>query len=254
MSGVTTVHVSESKFPEDPQTFEEAMNSADKDSWLEAMNEEWMNMQDLHVFDFVDLPPDAESISNPWIFKRKYSSDGKTIERFRAKVVLRGFAQREGIDYHELYAPTCRFEVIRCILSVAVREFLVLWQADARAAFLVAPLDTQIYMDQIRGFEDKTNRKCLLKQALYVAKQSPRCFYIKFREIIESIGLKVSTADPCVFLGDSKSRRIIVCMYVDDLMCAAATEQLRSEFLNQLKKRLEITIRPLQNYLGIEIG
>ena len=104
----------------EPKNYSEAMQSKQREEWLKAMKEELQSMQDLNVYTFSKLLAGAKSIGNRWVFKLKRSPLGE-IDRFEARLVLKGFSQRKIIDYKELYAPVCRFEIIRGILCIALR-------------------------------------------------------------------------------------------------------------------------------------
>ena len=215
------------------------------------MNLEISQMISLGVWELVDPPPNVRLIQNKWIFKVKLQSDG-TIERYKARSVLKGFTQKKGIDFHEVYAPVIRFEALRVILNVTLREDLVAYQADVASAFLNADLDIPLYMPEPDGFDSKTGKVLLLKKSIYGLKQSPKLFYEKMKSVLEELDLSESMADPCVFIGNPADK-LIISLYVDDLIVVGKTEEVVVSFLERLKQRLQIKYPKLEYFLGLQI-
>jgi len=84
------------------------------------------------------------------IFKKKRGADGE-VNRHKARLVVRGFTQRLGIDYAETYAPVIRYELVRFLLSLAAKEDFELMQFDIKTAFLYGELNEEIYMELPTG-------------------------------------------------------------------------------------------------------
>ena len=242
----------ESSLPEEPQTFDQAMRSPHKDDWMSSMKEELSSMDALNVWTLMELPPGRRSLPCRWVFKAKRSAEGE-IERFRSRLVLKGFMQREGIDYNELFSPTAKLETIRTVLNIGAKEKLFTYQFDVKTAFLYAELeDQEIFMTQPPGFEDGTKRVCKLNKSIYGLKQSNRMFHLKIKSIFAELGLFQSSADHCVFHSND-SRRLIIVLYVDDGVITGVNEKVILDFLNRLKQRLEIKFKILDYFLGLQI-
>ena len=123
-----------------------------------------------------DIPPDRKLISSKWVFKKKYLTSG-LIDKYKARLVARGFTQREGVDYEETFSPTLRYESLRLLLSLAAVYGLRLWLLDVITAYLNGDLDKEIFMSIPEGIpKTEQNRgKCLrLLKGLYGLKQSGR--------------------------------------------------------------------------------
>ncbi|GKA66749.1 zinc finger, CCHC-type containing protein, partial [Tanacetum coccineum] len=75
-----------------------------------------------------------------------------TIDKFKARLVIQGFRQKEGIDYFDTYAPVARITTIRLLLALAAIHNLVIHQMDVKTTFLNGDLDEEVYMKQPKGF------------------------------------------------------------------------------------------------------
>lgn len=163
------------------------------------MKEEMTAFDENDTWDLVPLPPGKRAIDNRWVLHVKYNPDG-SIDRYRARLVIRGVFQRAELDYDETFSPVARYDAIRTVIATAAKENLVLGQFNVRTAFLYGEIDAEIYMTQPQGFEDGSGRVCRLKKSLYGLKQSPRCWNNKFHSFMEKNGFTRSTADPCIYI------------------------------------------------------
>ncbi|GJY15647.1 zinc finger, CCHC-type containing protein [Tanacetum coccineum] len=98
-----------------------------------------------------DLPPGCKPLGCKWIFKRKMKVDG-TIDKFKARLVIQGFRQKEWIDYFDTYAPVVRINTIRLLLALTGVHNLVIHQMDIKTTFLNGDLDEEVYMKQPEDF------------------------------------------------------------------------------------------------------
>ncbi|GJZ22851.1 zinc finger, CCHC-type containing protein [Tanacetum coccineum] len=136
---------------EDPRTYNEAMQSRDFAFWKEAIDDEIGSIMENNTWVLSDLPPGCKPLGCKWIFKRKMKVDG-TIDKFKARLVIQGFRQKEGIDYFDTYAPVARITTIRLLLALAAIHNLVIHQMDVKTAFLNGDLEEEVYMKQPEGF------------------------------------------------------------------------------------------------------
>ncbi|GKD15598.1 zinc finger, CCHC-type containing protein, partial [Tanacetum coccineum] len=205
---------------EDPRTYNEAMQSLDSAFWKEAIDDEIGSIMENNTWVLSDLPPGCKPLGCKWIFKRKMKVDG-TIDKFKARLVIQGFRQKEGIDYFDTYAPVARITTIRLLLALAAIHNLVIHQMDVKTTFLNGDLDEEVYMKQPEGFVMPGNehKVCKLVKSLYGLKQAPKQWHQKFDEVVLSSGFLLNQSDKCVYSKfDSSGKGVIICLYVDDML------------------------------------
>lgn len=137
------------------------------------METEIKSIEENNTWELVELPMEAKVIGVKWVYKTKYNEKGE-VDKFKARLVANGYHQREGIDFHEVFAPVARWDTIRVILATVARRGWVLFQLDVKSAFLHGELREDVYVDQPEGFEDQqdTRRVYKLRKALYGLKQA----------------------------------------------------------------------------------
>ncbi|GJQ99732.1 zinc finger, CCHC-type containing protein [Tanacetum coccineum] len=205
---------------EDPRTYNEAMQSRDAAFWKEAIDDEIGSIMENNTWVLSDLPPGCKPLGCKWIFKRKMKVDG-TIDKFKARLVIQGFRQKEGIDYFDTYAPVARITTIRLLLALAAIHNLVIHQMDVKTTFLNGDLEEEVYMKQPEGFVMPGNehKVCKLVKSLYGLKQAPKQWHQKFDEVVLSSGFLLNQYDKCVYHKfDSSGKGVIICLYIDDML------------------------------------
>lgn len=106
------------------------------------------------------------------------SDKGKRDEnpKFNARLVAKGFTQKEGVDYNEIFTLVMKYKTMRLLLSTTAVNNWELEQMDVKTTFLHGDLLETIYMNQHIGFVDKNqiDHDCLLMKSIYGMKKSPR--------------------------------------------------------------------------------
>jgi hypothetical protein len=133
------------------------------------------------------------------VFKKKLRPDG-TIERYKARLVIKGYSQKEGEDFFDTYSPVARFFTIRVLLSLAAFHGLLIHQMDVKTTFINGELDEEIYIEQPAWFVENGQEGivCKLLKSLYGLKQAPKQWHEKFDRTLTSAGFVVNEADKCV--------------------------------------------------------
>lgn len=186
---------------DEPQNAEEALSGPEAKEWQGAINEEIAAMKKNKAWIPINqLPKDQKAVTSKIVFKKKLDSQGR-VERYKARLVARGFTQRPGIDFKEIFAPVIRYESIRVLLALAAKEDWNITQFDVKTAFLNGDLNEEIYMELPAGMVEDGKPFVRLTKAIYGLKQSSRQWNKKFDEFLKEFKFEASTADsiyrPC---------------------------------------------------------
>ena len=173
-------------------------------------------------------------------------------------MVAKGFAQREGIDYNEVFSPIVKHSSIRTLLALVAQLNLELAQLDVKTAFLHGDLEEEIYMTQPEGYkvDGKEDWVCKLSKSLYGLKQSPRQWYKRFDKFMKDQKYKRSKYDHCVYLRRLEDGSYIyLLLYVDDMLIAAKSQVEIDRLKVQLSKEFEMKdLGEAKKILGMEIN
>ncbi|XP_071683308.1 uncharacterized protein [Lolium perenne] len=224
--------------------------------WREAMIEELNALERNKTWELVHLPAGKRAVGCKWIYTVKQNPEGK-IERYKARLVARGYSQTYGIDYDETFAPVAKMNTVRILISCATNFGWPLHQLDVKNAFLHGDLKEEVYMDIPPGFSTpRTSGKvCRLRKSLYGLKQSPRAWFDIFRRVICAMRYKQCNGDHTVFYRHSNSKITILAVYVDDIIITGDDEVEISRLKDSLRKEFEVKdLGQLKYFLGIEIA
>ena len=113
--------------------------------------------------------------------------------------MVKGYTQKECIDYEETFSPVTMLKSIRILLSIAAHYDYEIWQMNVKTAFLNGNLDEKIYMLQLKGFVAKNQEHmvCKLKRFIYGLKQTSRSWNIRFDQAIKLFGFEQNLDEPC---------------------------------------------------------
>ena len=129
---------------EEPLSYSEAAN---EEVWIRAMREEMLSIDRNDTWELEIPPPNCRPIGLKWIFKLKKNPQGDVIKH-KARLVVKGYSQRKGIDYEEFYAPVVRFETIRLLIALAALKKWQLHHLDVKSAFLNGEISEIVYVRQ----------------------------------------------------------------------------------------------------------
>jgi hypothetical protein len=237
---------------EEPPTFAAAEREA---SWRAAMTEEIDSIVDNSTWELVELPPGHQAIGLKWVFKVKSDEHGNVI-RHKARLVAKGYVQRAGIDFDEVFAPVARMESVRLMLALAAHEGWEVHHMDVKSAFLNGELKEEVYVAQPPGFVVKGAEKKVLrlKKALYGLKQAPRAWNAKLDATMLVLGFQRSNSEHGVYTRSGVKSRLIVGVYVDDLIITGNRNDDIGTFKAEMKKVFRMSdLGLLTYYLGIEV-
>ena len=236
-----------------PTTYAEAIASPEALLWKDAMDSEISSLNEMGTWTLAKLPHGRVPLDNKWVYTLKTDADGN-VERYKARLVVKGFQQKYGIDYDETYASVTSLKALRVVLSVAAAKDMYIEQIDVKTAFLNGTLEEDIYMRQPKGFINTDDKElvCKLQKSLYGLKQAPHIWYKTLAACLKSSGFTPLRSEESIFtnkeLGD-----IVVC-YVDDILLISK-DQERIEFLkSKLKENFTVYEKGEVSYfLGLKV-
>lgn len=132
----------------EPTCYSEAIKSS---QWRTAMNAEFDALLQNKTWSLVSPPPAVNVVGCRWIYKLKKKADG-SIDRYKARLVSKGFHQQEGVDFTEIFSPVVKHATIRTVLSLAVSNQWHIQQIDIQNAFLHGALEEEVFMAQPPGY------------------------------------------------------------------------------------------------------
>lgn len=200
----------------EPQSLKEALQSTQADQWRAAMKMEIDTLLQNDTWKLETLPEGRRVLSGKWVFKLKKDQQGRIVKH-KARWVVRGFEQKNGVDLQETFATVVKATTFRVLFALVAIHDWELHQMDVKGAFLYGEIQEDVYVQQPEGF-DLGQGVCHLRKALYGLKQSPRVWYQALKTSLEGIGFKRIVSDHSVFLW--KEGKVIVAAYVDDLLIA----------------------------------
>jgi hypothetical protein len=126
------------------KTIEVTYSSLDADLWNEAVQSEMDSTMSNGIWEVVDRPYGCKPVGYKWVFKKKFSPDG-TIEKYKARLLAKGYTQKEGEDYFDTYSSVARLTTIRELLFLATSHGLLVHQMNVKTTFLNGELEEEIY-------------------------------------------------------------------------------------------------------------
>jgi hypothetical protein len=238
----------------EPKTYLEAINNSNSKEWLEAMQAEINQLESQNVWNLVDRKPSYNILKGRWVYKIK-TDENNNLVKYKARWVIKGYNQIYGLDYLETFANTTRIEVIRLLLFLAAYLDLEIIQLDIKNAFLHAPLDETIYMEQPTGFS-KNTKICKLNKSLYGLKQAPRAWYLYLKEKLALLEFFPIFSEQGIFTNKTTKidKKLFIIVYVDDILIIGKDINLIKITKLKLSKLIEVTdLGEATYFLGIEI-
>eukprot|EP00253_Pinus_taeda_P001841 PITA_01841 len=188
------------------------------------MVEEYNSIMVNDVCEVVSRPQDKFVVGSRWIYKIKYAADG-SVEKYKARFVAKGYAQKEGIDYEKTFASEARV------------------------------IEEEVYIEQPEGFEthEKKSHVCRLKKTLYGLKQALRAWYGRIDGYLQKMGFVKSDADPNLYDLVIENESLILVLYVDDLFLTGSS-RLIEDYKKNLATEFDMKDLGLMHYLlGLEV-
>ena len=239
-----------------PQNYKEAIQSPESEHWKNAMEDEINSLKENNTFTLTTLPEGRKIVGGRWVYTVKENPNDPN-KTYKARYVAKGYSQVKGVDYEDTFAPTANFTSIRILMQLAAQYDLILHQMDVKTAYLNAPIDCEIFMEQPEGFEvhSSCNEVLVYKlnKSLYGLKQSGRNWnYMLHSYLVENHFVR-SDVDNCVYVKQIEDKMIVLVIWVDDLIIGASNDLLLCETKNMLKEKFKMKdLGKLSHFLGID--
>jgi len=238
-------------------TYEEARRCPDWPKWDEAIQKELGSLKKSGTWEIVEHPKGANVVDNRWVLRIKKNAAGE-IEKYKARLVTKGFTQIYGIDYYEMYAPVAKLASFRLLLALAARNG---WPVDTfnfDSAYLNSSLgeNETIYLEQPIGYETEDRKRWVWKllKTLYGLKQGVKNWYDALCQALAELGFTRTEAGHGVFLKEIGDDIIILVVHVDDCMITGSSMKHISNFKVEMNAKYKLTdLGPAHWLLGIKI-
>ncbi|GJR20454.1 retrovirus-related pol polyprotein from transposon TNT 1-94 [Tanacetum coccineum] len=195
-----------------------------------------------------DARPNCADIAK---ISRKRSKTGQTRTR-----EPKGYAQEEGIDFEESFAPVARLEAVRIFVAYAAHKSFPIYQMDVKTEFLNGPLKEEVYVAQPDGFVDPDHPEKVYRQrkALYGLKQAPRAWYDELSNFLMYKGFTKGTIDLTLFTIKYGEDILLVQIYVDDIIFGSTNPKFSKRFEKLMHSRFEMSLMgEMKFFLGLQI-
>ncbi|GJX46779.1 retrovirus-related pol polyprotein from transposon TNT 1-94 [Tanacetum coccineum] len=203
----------------------------------------------------LDRPLCKNVINLKWFWKNKRDEEN-TMIRNKARFVAKGYAQKEGIDFEELFTPVARLEVVRLFVAYAAHKSFPVYQMDVKITFLYGPLKEEVYVNQLDGFVDPYHPDQVyhLKKALYGLKQAPRAWYDELSNFLVFKGFSKGFIDLTLFITKHGEDILLMQIYVDDIIFGSTNPKLSKRFKKLMHNKFDMSMMgKLEFFLGIQI-
>nr|GEU35931.1 hypothetical protein [Tanacetum cinerariifolium] len=227
----------------------------DDESWVEAVQEEFLQFKLLNVWTLVDLPHGKRAIGTKWVYRNKRDQGGIVV-RNKARLVAQGHRQEDGIDYNEVFTHVARIEAIRLFLAYASFMDFTVYQMDIKTAFLYGTIGEEVYVSQPLGFVDPDfpDRVYKVEKALYGLHQAPRAWYETLSSYLLENRFRRGTVDKTLFIKKIKNDILLVQVYVDDIIFGSTKRSLSTEFEQLMHNRFQMSsMGELTFFLGLHV-
>ena len=249
----------------EPKTMTEALQGPYREHWLRAIHSELRSLLMKGTWRMLDRNQARNRpLTVKWVFKVKRNEDG-SLDKFKARLVVRGFEQQPGFDYNQTFASVAKAATWRILLTVAACLDWEIEQMDVATAFLEGDLDEDIFIEMPEGLveyfdqhpEDRppgfsTEKICKLIRSLYGLKQAPRQWQKKLKKTLESLDFRQVTSDMAVY--HNPTTRVIIITYVDDFLIMGSDKEAIQGYKARLGEIFTMTdLGPASHFLGVRI-
>ena len=227
----------------EPRTHKEALSKPDSQEWIKAENKE---LEQLHskmktFLPLATLPQGKKAVSTKMVYKLKLKDNG-TLDKYKARLVARGFTQVYGIDYSDSFSPTPSLTTLKIVLILALHFNLRVYAVDVTGAFLNAVLKEDIIIRFPDGVTVEGCQFAKLLKSLYGLHQAGHDWHEMSDRIIKSFDSRIvqSKTDPCLYFIFTEQLKFFMSVHVDDYTIVCNSHEYYTSLMNHFKKTVEV--------------
>jgi hypothetical protein len=170
--------------------------------------------------------------------------------------VAKGYAQRHGIDYDEVFMPVARLDSVRLLIALTAHEGWEVHHMYVKSAFLNDDLQEEVYVEQPSGFiiASKEHKVLKLKKSLYELHQEPQAWNVKLDDTLLSLGFQRTLSEHAIYVRRNGNMQLVVRVYVDDLIIIGSDHDNIRSFKEEMTIVFKMSgIGLLHYYLSIKV-
>ena len=221
----------------EPRNYQHSQTFADAEQWEAATQSEVQSFIDMGVINpcnYNEIPPDMYVVDSRMIYKLKLNKDG-TIDKYKARLVCRGFTRVYGENYDETYAPVTQLVTVRIVIALCLHFRLV-------PAFLNSTLKHEVYVKLPKGatLAGKMYGKAI--KSIYGLKQAGHDWHQLQETCILGFDSRIrkSEVDPCLYIIVEGDFVALISTHVDDYIVASTEDAWYQRFLKAFSARFEV--------------
>ena len=206
------------------------------------MLEEMKAIEDNGTWELVDPPMGYRPMGLKWVYKVKRDERG-VIVKYKARLIARGFVQREGIDFEEVFAPVVRMESVRLLLAMAAAKDWRVHHLDIKSAFLNGELTETVFIKKAPSFAIKGAEHMVLRlrKALYGLRQAPRAWNAKLDATLSELGFTWCATEHTLYTRRQGKEELVIGVYVDDLIVTGERARDIDSFKREMAARFRMS-------------
>ncbi|MBW0501913.1 hypothetical protein O181_041628 [Austropuccinia psidii MF-1] len=236
-----------------PTNYHEAKSTPQDAEWMEVYKEELRNLKSMGVWEEVEGDNVTKILGTQWVFSLKSDSNGRLL-RHKARLIVQGHQQIQGVNFEETFAPTPTFATLRSILILTSKNSWKINTFDVTSAYLHSKINEVIFVRPPPGITIGENKVLRLKKALYGLKQAGKCWWLHLKNVLQEIGFKANNNDQSTYVYKISKDYAMLWIHVDNGVLVMRNNNIREKMKMKLTEKLKLRWdEDINSMVGIEI-
>jgi hypothetical protein len=238
----------------EPETWQESLDCPECKEWRKARAAERSALWKKDVMEVTLRPKGAKPLKSRYVYKRKYNRDG-SIKKYKARLVILGYGQVQGIDVFNTFAPVVKSITVRLILALAFIFDMHVHQLDVSNAFCYAKIDGDVYIEPTPDFQLPPGHCFKLNKCLYGLRSSPRSWWKMLnRFITDDLKFQPCVLEPCLYHCMHNGELMLILIYVDDILLVCRNLDFLKEIKDRFCDKFEMSdLSELRHFLNVRV-